>query len=151
QLLYILAKIREMYHAHPLLDGNYSRAIFTGYFDAALNIMITVYVNTNDWNAYYAARQDVYMRIKTIIEEAGTYYAVPMQVQYSQDGSNLDQERAQKASEEVETWRKNNAFPFPKFREDTIEDLTNQIEYPVPGSPDYKGLLPDGGDSGSSK
>ncbi|MEM6914449.1 MAG: mechanosensitive ion channel family protein [Pseudomonadota bacterium] len=144
QLLYILAKIREMYHAHPLLDGNYSRAILTGYFDAALNIMITVYVNTQDWNEYYAARQDVYLRIKTIIEEAGTYYAVPMQVQYSQEGSSLNPERSQQASDEVEKWRKNNAFPFPKFREDTIEEITNAIEYPVVGSPDHKDYTPDG-------
>ncbi len=138
QLEYITAKIREMYHAHPLVDGNYSRALFTGYSESALNIMITAYVNTNDWNAYFAARQDVYLRIKKIIEDAGTYYAVPIQVQYAQSGGGLDQDRANAAAQELEEWRNENSFPFPNFSPETIENITNVIEYPVPGSPDYK-------------
>ena len=137
QLQYILAKTREMFHAHPKIDGDTARAMFVGHSKSALNIRIMAYVNSPIWSEFFAVREDAFLRIKKIIEDAGTYFAAPTQTVYVQRGTGLDLERAEKVTDELQNWRQRGEFPFPNFADDMIERLRNQIEYPVPGSPDH--------------
>ncbi|MEM6577511.1 MAG: mechanosensitive ion channel family protein [Pseudomonadota bacterium] len=137
QLQYIMAKCKEVFHAHPEVDGATGRAMFVGYSDSALKIIIQAYVNTRYWSVYFAVREDVLLRIKEIIEESGTYFAVPTRNLYFQRDAGIDADRANEAEQELQTWREIGEFPFPRHSEAAIEQLSGTIDYPTYGSPDY--------------
>lgn len=151
QVQYILAKIRQMFHEHPKIDGSSARAMFSGYSETSLNITIMAYVNTPYWSEYFAVREDALLRIKEIIENSGTYYAVPTRTVYYRKDEGLNKEHGARVKKELEEWRNEGEFPFPNFSEDAVESFKGRIEYPVPGSPDYAEALKESPDSENGK
>ena len=72
QLRYVLAKLREMFLAHPKIDHETVRVRFVGHGDSSLDIEIRVLALTREWNEFYAIREDVLLRATDIVNSAGT-------------------------------------------------------------------------------
>jgi len=139
QLRFFLSQIRRMLHAHPRINSDTVRVRFTGYGESALNINIRVYAGTREWNDFFAIREDVFLRICDLVEEAGTSFAFPSQTLYIRRDGGLDTERGKAAEEAVKRWRKAGRLPFPRLPRDEIERLDGTLDYPPYGSPEAGG------------
>jgi MscS family membrane protein len=154
QLRYVLTKLREMLHAHPRIDNNTIRVRFSGFGDSSLNITIRVYAKTRDRNEFHTIREDVFMRTFDVVIEAGSSFAFPSQTVYMGQDHGLDQERANAAVEQVETWRKSGRLPFPRLPIDRLDQIEDTLDYPPRGSPEASGdemLSPDATQQPSTK
>jgi MscS family membrane protein len=136
QLRYVLAKLREMLHAHPRIDHNTVRVRFAGYGASSLDVDLRIYALTREWNDFYAIREDVFLRVNEIVRESGTEFAFPSQALYMSRDQGLDKERSDAAKQQVKTWRKSGQLPFPNLPTSKVEQLSNTLDYPPRGSPD---------------
>ncbi len=135
QLRFVLAKLRSMLLAHPKLLEDPARVRFVEYGDYSLDLQIFVYVDTSDWNEFLGIQEDVLLRIKDIVEGAGTGFAFPSQTAYLSRDSGLDGERSRAAEAEVEAWRSKGTLPFPEFPAEQREQLRDTLDFPPFGSP----------------
>lgn len=135
QLRYVLAKLSEMLIAHSKIVA--PRVRFTGFGDYALKIEVIGYCDTRVWTEWHAIREDVYLRAKQIVEEAGTAFAFPSQTTYYARDPGLNEERRRQAEERIEEWRKAGLLPFPNRSAEQVEEIANTIEYPEAGSVEY--------------
>jgi MscS family membrane protein len=133
QLRYVLARLREMFYAHPKIDSDTVRVRFTGYGSSSLEVEIFVYALTKDWDAFHAIQEDVFLRVKDIVEESGTRFAFPSRTIYTSDG--LDREQTDAATRQVQSWRESGELPFPKMAAAEINKLADTGDYPPRGSP----------------
>ena len=131
QLRYVLAKIREMFHAHPRIDSDTVRVRFDGYGASSLDVAIRVYAKTREWNDYFAIKEDVFLRIYDIVKQSGTGFAFPSQTLYMGKDDGLDEQLGNKAKQQVAQWRRTREFPFPKFATSKLEQLAGPIESPI--------------------
>jgi MscS family membrane protein len=136
QLRYVLAKLREMFIAHPKIANNTVRIRFVGYGSSSLDIQIRVYSLTHDWGEFYEIQEDVFLRVGEIVEDAGTSFAFPSQTLYVGHDDGLDAERGDTVSQQVESWRRTGQLPFPHMARSHREQLADTLDYPPRGSPD---------------
>ena len=134
QLRYLLAQLRLMLHAHPRINSDNVRVRFCGYGDSSLNINIRVYAQTREWNDFFAIREDIFLRMYTIVEEAGSGFAFPSQTLYMGRDDGLDAESSKRAEERVKNWRKTGKLPFPRFTPERLERIDGKLDYPPKGS-----------------
>jgi MscS family membrane protein len=134
QLRYIMVKFREMLHAHPKIDGETVRVRFAGYGASSLDIGVRIYALTREWNEFHAIREDVFLRMKDIVEGSGTGFAFPSQTLYMGRDDGLDEERGEATIEEVKSWRRAGKLPFPRLAPDRIDQLEGTLDYPPRGS-----------------
>ena len=135
QLRYVLAMLREMFHAHPKIDRNTVRVRFAEYGASSLDVEIRVYALTREWNEFYAIREDVFLRVNEIVGKSGTSFAFPSQTLYWGRDEGLDKERSSEATQQVKSWRKSGQLPFPQLAASRIEQLADTLDYPPRGSP----------------
>ena len=138
QLRHVLVRIREMLHAHPKIGKEPLRVRFAGYGDSSLNIDVMTYALTNDWNDFFAIREDVYLRIKEIITASGTDFALPSQTLYFGKDQGLDEVRSEADEQEVAALRASGKLPFPHGSADRIKELDGTLDYPPLGSVDAR-------------
>jgi MscS family membrane protein len=138
QLRYVLAKLREMFVAHPKIGNDTVRVRFVGYGSSSLDIEIRVYALTRDWSEFYAIQEDVFLRVGEIVDDAGTSFAFPSQTLYLGHDVGLDAERIDKASRQVQSWRRTGQLPFPHMARSRREQLADTLDYPPRGSPDAR-------------
>ena len=136
QLRYFLAKLREMLHAHPRINSETVRVRFSGYGDSSLNVTIRVYAQTREWNDFQAIREDVFLRVYDLVNEAGTGFAFPSRTIYMGKDEGLDTETAQRAADQVKGWRSSSQLPFPRFSPEALEKIDGTLDYPPRGSVD---------------
>ena len=141
QLRYVLAKLREMFHAHPKIDHDTVRVRFAGYGDSSLDIEIRVYALTREFNEFYAIREDTFLRVNEIVRESGTGFAYPSRTVYMGQDGGLDKERSDAAIQEVKSWRRSRQLPFPRLSARRREELDGTLDYPPRGSPDTDASL----------
>ncbi|GMG83614.1 hypothetical protein LNKW23_28270 [Paralimibaculum aggregatum] len=139
QLRYVLAKIREMAHAHPRIEGDTIRVRLVSFGASSLDIELRVYAETREWNDYYAIKEDILLRIREIVEAAGTGFAFPTQTLHLGRDTGLDAARAAAAERQVGAWRRSGRLPFPRFDAATVAGLAGSLAYPPPGSPEARG------------
>jgi len=135
QLRYVLAMLREMFHAHPKIDRTTVRVRFAKYGASSLDVEIRVYALTREWNEFYAIREDVFLRVNEIVGKSGTGFAFPSQTLYWGRDDGLDKERSSEAMQQVKSWRKSGQLPFPQLAASRIEQLADTLDYPPRGSP----------------
>ena len=135
QLRFVLAKLRSMLLAHPKLLEEPLIVRFVKYGDYSLDVEIFVYVDTGNIPEFLGIQEDVLLRIKDIVEEAGTGFAFPSQTAYLSRDSGLDGERSRAAEAEVEAWRSKGTLPFPEFPAEQREQLRDTLDFPPFGSP----------------
>jgi MscS family membrane protein len=134
QLRYIMVKFREMLHAHPKIDPDTVRVRFSGYGASSLDIGVRVHALTREWNEFHAIREDIFLRMKDIVEESGSGFAFPSQTLYMGRDDGLDRERSETAVQEVKSWRRAGKLPFPRLAADKIDQLEGTLDYPPRGS-----------------
>ncbi len=93
------------------------------------------YIDTSDWNEFLGIQEDVLLRVKDIVEAAGTGFAVPSQTTYISRDSGLDRERSRAAEVQVQAWRSKGVLPFPEFPTEQREQLRDTLDFPPKGSP----------------
>lgn len=138
QLRFVLAKLRDLLIRHPRLALDPARVRFIGYGQSSLDLEIFAYVDTKDYNDYLAVREDLNLRIKDIVEGAGTGFAFPSQTLYMTRDGGIDAERTRTAEDEVARWRDELRLPFPDYPEELRYELKGKLDYPPPGSPDHR-------------
>ncbi len=100
-----------------------------------LNLDVFAYVNTRDYNEFLAIREDILLKMKNIVEEAGTGFAFPSRMIYQARDNGLDSERGKAAEAEVQSWRSGNVLPFPYFGDEYLDQVRDTLDYPPAGSP----------------
>lgn len=136
QLRHVLAKLREMFYAHPKIDTPTVRVRFDGYGASSLDILIRVYALTRDWNEFHAIQEDVLLRVAEIVNNSGTGFAFPSQTLYVRRDDGVDPERSESAGKEVARWRKSGKLPFPQMSQSRLDELADTLDYPPLGSQD---------------
>lgn len=63
-------------------NADCDRAHFAGYGDYSLNFEVVYFIDTNDYNVYMNAQQEINLAIKTEFAEHGIEFAYPTQVNY---------------------------------------------------------------------
>ncbi len=112
QLRFVLAKLREMILAHPKLLEERAQVRFVKYGDYSLDVEIFVYVDTGDWFEFRGIQENVLLRVKDIIEAAGTDFAFPSQTTYLSQDSGIN-----------------------GFFDEQREQLRDTLDFPPKGSP----------------
>jgi len=150
QLRFVLAKLREMLLGHPMVTPDPARVRFVGFGSHSLDVEIFAYLRCQDQNTFLAIREDVFLRMFSIIKKAGTGFAFPSQTAYLARDGGLDEDRARTVEEEVAAWRAKGALPFPEFEEQERELLQDTLDYPPRGSPSIERDEGDTAQSGES-
>ncbi len=135
QLRLVLVRLRELLIRHPMVAMDPARVRFVGYGDFALNVEIFAFVHTRDWGEFLAVQEDLNLRIKDIVEGAGSGFAFPSQTLYMERGQGLDAAATEKAEKLVERWRDEDRLPFPEHEAGFRFELSNTLDYPPRGSP----------------
>jgi len=139
QLRYVLARLREMLVGHPMVAPKRLRVRFLRFGDYSLDLEIFAYFRTDDFDEYWAMREDLNLRIMDIVKEAGTSFAFPSLTAYAAEDAGLDGERGRQAEARVEEWRTKGRLPFPELDEAQRETLEDRLDYPPEGSPQHVG------------
>ncbi len=93
QLRFLLASLRELLHAHPSTIHTADdpvRVRFVGFGDFSLNVAIRVYIRTKTRNEFLAIQEDILLRAKKLVEQAGTGFAFPSSTVYLGRDGGLD-------------------------------------------------------------
>ena len=142
QLRLVLTRLRELLIRHPMVSMDPARVRFAGYGDFALNIEIFAFVHTRDWGEFLAVQEDLNLRIKDIVEGAGSGFAFPSQTIYMERGAGLDAEATTKAEALVRRWRDEDRLPFPEHEAGYRFELANTLDFPPKGSPGNRNERP---------
>ena len=107
QLRLLLTELREMLLTHPRVSNEPARVRAIGLGPYSLDLQIRVYVMTADWNEFLAVQEDLIMRIMTMINTAGTAFAIPAQTVYytpdrERNRAAQDKSTIPRSSEELE-------------------------------------------------
>jgi len=135
QLRYLLARLRELLLAHPRITEDPARVRFVGFGAYSLDIELFAYVDTPDWSEFLEVREDLFLRIIDIVNEAGSGFAFPSSTMYVGSDTGLSETRTREAEEQVRAWRKEGALPFPQFPDGFTAEKRNQLDWPPAGSP----------------
>ena len=82
QMQNVLASIRQLIDQHEMIDAESSRVRFLEYGAYAQEIELYVYFLTQDFVEYLHQREDINLKIKDILENAGTQLVVPANTTY---------------------------------------------------------------------
>ena len=138
QLRYVLARLREMFVGHPMVAPRRLRVRFLRFGDYSLDLEIFAYLRTNDFDEYWAMREDINLRIMDIVKEAGTSFAFPSSTSYLTKDTGLDNELSRQAETWVVDWRAKDALPFPDLDDAQRAALEDRLDYPPKGSSQQK-------------
>ena len=134
QLRYVLAEIRQLLYAHPMVESRSARIRFVRFGGSSLDLEIFSYILTSDYNRFLEVQEDLLLRIMDIVEASGTGIAFPSQTAYLARDRGHDETKRQAAIATVQRWREAQELPFPNFRPERIAEVENTLEYPPPES-----------------
>jgi MscS family membrane protein len=135
QMRYVLVEIRRMLYAHEKVLPDPARVRFVGFGACSLDLEIFAYAATSDWNEFLGVREDIYLRIMDIIDEAGTSFAFPSQTLYLGRDAGVDDEKVERVERDVQMWRERQEVFLPDFPPETIAELDDTIKFPAEGTP----------------
>ena len=150
QLRHVLVKIREMFHAHPKIDGETVRIRLSDFGPSSFEINVRVYALTRDWNEFFAIREDVFLHIKDIVSTSGANFALPSRTLHMTRDRSMDSERGEAAASEVKAWRRSGQLPFPTLSAERIAELQGTLDWPPRGSFDSNLVEPESAEPLSS-
>jgi len=138
QMRFILVKLRELLLGHPKVMPDPARVRFVNYGDYSKDVEVFCYLRCREQNEFLAIQEDLLLRIEDIVREAGSGFAFPSQTTYFARDTGLDEKHGEGAESDVEQLRDTGKLPFPEFNTEQREKLTDILDYPPKGSPDYK-------------
>ena len=134
QLRYVLAELRKLLIAHPMVVSEPLRVRFAGLGAHSLDVEVFSYILASDMDAFTAIREDLLLRIMLTVDAAGTQFAFPSVVHYAATDEGLEAERIARAEATVDSWRASGDLPFPDFEWHSKADLSGSLDYPPEGS-----------------
>ncbi|MCX5497572.1 mechanosensitive ion channel [Kaistia dalseonensis] len=134
QLRYVLAELNKLLISHPRIAEDPRRVRFVAFGAFSLDIEILAYILTKDNAEFLAIREDLYLRMMSLLDEAGVQLAFPARIEYSAEDLPIDDEKRQAAEAKVRIWREENRLPFPDFDKAEKAALSNRLVYPPEGS-----------------
>lgn len=134
QLRYIVMKIKDMLLAHPMVLNEPAKPRFVRFGASSLDIEINAYIRTNDKDKADEVQEDLLLRIKDIVAEAGSDFAFPSQTLYMERGRGLDREKQEEVRQEVEVLRAKGDLQWPNPTALHAKQVANTIDYPPEGS-----------------
>ena len=134
QLRYVLTEARRLLYQHPKVETGSARIRFSSFEASWLQLEMSGYVLTRDFAEFAAIREDILLRIMTIVENAGTGFAFPSQTVYLGRDSGIDKAKADQAEKQVREWREQHNLPFPDFAPEEIAEIRDSLAYPPPES-----------------
>jgi hypothetical protein len=134
QLCHVVAKLRELLLAHPMVTPEPSRVRFAGFDKSSLNVEVFAYIGTKDWNEFLEVQEDIYLRMIDVIAASGTGFAFPSQTLYFARDKGLDPDKSAAAMAEVQQWRAAQKLPFPDFDIEFRKTHRDTLDYPPNGS-----------------
>lgn len=134
QLRYVLAKLREVLVAHPMVLADKRRVRFAGFGASSLDVEVFAYVATRDPQEFRAIQEDILLRFVETVAEAGTGFAFPSQTAYLARDAGLDEERQKSAEAAVAGWRKGRRLPFPEMATEDMDKLAGTLDWPPKGA-----------------
>jgi MscS family membrane protein len=123
-----------MLYEHPKIESGNASIRFANFDNSALRLEISAYVLTRDGDEFAAIREDLLLRIMSIVENSGAGFAFPSQTIYFSRDSGLDKEKAAAAEQQVQQWRDQHKLPFPDFAPADKSAFRGSIVYPPPES-----------------
>jgi MscS family membrane protein len=134
QIRYVLAEIRRLLYAHPMVESQSARIRFVRFGGSSLDLELFAYILTSDYNRFLEVQEDLLLRIMDIVEASGTGIAFPSQTAYLARDRRHDETKRQAAIATVKRWRESRELPFPNFPPERIAEVENTLEYPPPES-----------------
>ncbi|HVR29739.1 MAG TPA: mechanosensitive ion channel family protein [Thermoanaerobaculia bacterium] len=99
QLRHTLSGLRRILQTHPRVSPDPARVRFVGFGAYSLDLEVFAYLLTADHGEFLQLREEIYLQMMDVIEEAGTSFAFPSQTLYLGRDSGLDQEVVRRAEE----------------------------------------------------
>ncbi|MCH2547727.1 MAG: mechanosensitive ion channel family protein, partial [Alphaproteobacteria bacterium] len=130
QMRYIIVQIKELLVSHPMVDNSPARARFVAFSDYSLDVEVFAYIKTSDWNEYLEVQEDLFLRMKDIVESAGSDFAFPSQTVYFERGAGLDEAMQKSIDEKVQDDRSKSRMQWPSFTHDRVEEISDTLVYP---------------------
>jgi MscS family membrane protein len=134
QLRYVLTEARRLLYQHPKIETASARIRLAALEESWLALEVFSYVLTLDMGEYTAIREDILLRLISIVEDAGTGFAFPSQTIYLSRDHGLDRAKAEQVEAKVREWREQNQLPFPDFTPADIAEIRDSLPYPPPES-----------------
>jgi len=72
QLRSILTTLRQLLAEHPKVHAGTARALFAGFNSHSLQIEISVYILTADFQQYVTIREELFLRIMDVVNASGS-------------------------------------------------------------------------------
>lgn len=82
QLRQVVVKLRHLLASDPRLEPASAYAHLVKFGDSSLDIEISAHVKTADSTAFFAAQEEILLRVMEILEQVGTAMAFPSQTLY---------------------------------------------------------------------
>jgi MscS family membrane protein len=134
QLRFVLVELRKLLIAHPKIAPEPMRVRFIEFGAHSLDVEIFAYVFCSTVDDFHAIREDVFLRVMTVVDNCGAQFAFPSAVHYSAEDTASDPERVKAAEEMVRRWREEGELPFPDFDWHDKAELSRTLDYPPEGS-----------------
>jgi MscS family membrane protein len=134
QLRYVLTEARRFLYQHPKVETASARIRLANLEQGWPSLEVFSYVLTRDGAEFTAIREDILLRLLTVVEDAGTGFAFPSQNVYLGRNTGVDKAKAEQAEEAVRHWRDQNQLPFPDFAPEEIAEIRDSLPYPPPES-----------------
>jgi MscS family membrane protein len=134
QLRFVLVELRKLLIAHPKILPDPMRVRFVEFGAHSLDIELFGYAHCSSSDEFQAIREDIYLRIMSLINDCGAQFAFPSAVHYSAQDTPSDPLLVQAAEEAVRRWRELGELPFPDFNWQDKAELSRTLDYPPTGS-----------------
>lgn len=134
QLRYVLSEARRLLYEHPKVETVSARIRLAGMEPGWPVLEVFTYLLTVDPAEFTAVREDIMLRLMSIVEDAGTGFTFPSQNVYLSRNPGIDKERAEQAEARVQQWREQRQLPFPDFTPAQISEIRDSLSYPAPDS-----------------
>lgn len=93
QLADVIATVKKMLQQHPEIDTEKTLIVnFNAYGASSLDFFIYTFTKTTDWIKYHEVKQDVLLKILSIIADHGADVAYPTSTVHLPDALKLDRE-----------------------------------------------------------
>ena len=134
QLRFVLTEARRFLYQHPKIETASARIRLAGLDQGWPVLEVFTYILTRDAAEFPAIREDIMLRLMTLVQDAGTGFAFPSQNVYLGRHRGVDEEKAKQAEAIVRGWREQGQLPFPDFTPAEISEIRDSLPYPPPES-----------------
>jgi MscS family membrane protein len=134
QLRYVLSEARRLLYQHPKVETLSARIRLAGLEQGWPVLEVFTYLLTRDAAEFTALREDILLRLMSIVDDAGTGFTFPSQNVYLGRNAGINNAKAEQAEAKVREWRDQKQLPFPDFAPTEISEIRDSLPYPAPES-----------------